>query len=195
MGKEFLPKGNNMVTRRPIELTLVNTPNSDDITADFPAQRLYNIRDFKEVKRILTELNLSVPALKPFLEDPIQLTVKSSRVPDLSLVDLPGYIQIEAVDQPPELKSRIQQLCDKYLDEPNIILAISAADVDLANSSALRAAKAADPRGLATIGVVTKLDLVTPSEARDILNNKKYPLKMGYVGVITKGHQINWHHV
>ena len=54
VGKEFLPKGNNMVTRRPIELTLVNTPNSDDITADFPAQRLYNIRDFKEVKRILT---------------------------------------------------------------------------------------------------------------------------------------------
>ena len=186
VGKEFLPKGNNMVTRRPIELTLVNTPNSDDITADFPAQRLYNIRDFKEVKRILTELNLSVPSTETISEDPIQLTVKSSRVPDLSLVDLPGYIQIEAVDQPPELKSRIQQLCDKYLDEPNIILAISAADVDLANSSALRAAKAADPRGLRTIGVVTKLDLVTPSEARDILNNKKYPLKMGYVGVITK---------
>ena len=186
VGKEFLPKGNNMVTRRPIELTLVNTPNSDDITADFPAQRLYNIRDFKEVKRILTELNMSVPSSETISEDPIQLTVKSSRVPDLSLVDLPGYIQIEAVDQPPELKSRIQQLCDKYLDEPNIILAISAADVDLANSSALRAAKAADPRGLRTIGVVTKMDLVTPSEARNILNNKKYPLKMGYVGVITK---------
>ena len=28
VGHEFLPKGSNMVTRRPIELTLVNTPNA-----------------------------------------------------------------------------------------------------------------------------------------------------------------------
>lgn len=186
VGKEFLPKGSNMVTRRPIELTLVNTPNSKEITADFPTQRQYNIKDFKEVKRLLMELNMAVPSSEAVSEEPIQLTIKSSRVPDLSLVDLPGYIQIEAADQPIELKSKIQQLCEKYLNEPNIILAISAADVDLANSSALRAAKAADPRGLRTIGVITKLDLVSPEAARGILNNNRYPLKMGYVGVITK---------
>ena len=186
VGKEFLPKGSNMVTRRPIELTLVNTPNSNEITADFPTQRLYNIKDFKEVRRLLMELNMAVPTSEAVSEEPIQLTIKSSRVPDLSLVDLPGYIQIEAADQPFELKSKIQQLCEKYLDTPNIILAISAADVDLANSSALRAAKTADPQGLRTIGVITKLDLVSPEVARGILNNSKYPLKMGYVGVITK---------
>ena len=186
VGKEFLPKGSNMVTRRPIELTLVNTPNAKEITADFPSQRLYNIKDFNEVKRLLMELNMAVPTSDAVSEDPIQLTIKSSRVPDLSLVDLPGYIQIEAADQPLELKSKIQQLCEKYLQFPNIILAISAADVDLANSSALRAAKTADPGGLRTIGVITKLDLVTPDVASKILNNRKYPLKMGYVGVITK---------
>ncbi|SMN19562.1 similar to Saccharomyces cerevisiae YOR211C MGM1 Mitochondrial GTPase, present in complex with Ugo1p and Fzo1p [Maudiozyma saulgeensis] len=186
VGKEFLPKGSNMVTRRPIELTLVNTPNSSEITADFPSQRLYNIKDFNDVKRLLMELNMAVPSTEAVSEDPIQLTIKSSRVPDLSLVDLPGYIQIEAADQPLELKSKIQQLCEKYLKAPNIILAISAADVDLANSSALRAAKAADPAGLRTIGVITKLDLVTPNVASSLLNNKRYPLKMGYVGVITK---------
>lgn len=186
VGKEFLPKGSNMVTRRPIELTLVNTPNSVETTADFPTLRMYNVKDFKEVKRILMELNMAVPSTEAVSEDPIQLTIKSSRVPDLSLVDLPGYIQVEAADQPFELKSKIRQLCEKYLAEPNIILAISAADVDLANSSALRAAKQADPQGLRTIGVITKLDLVPPELARGILNNKKYPLKMGYVGVITK---------
>lgn len=186
VGKEFLPKGSNMVTRRPIELTLVNTPSSNDVTADFPALRMYNVRDFKEVKRILMELNMAVPSTEAVSEDPIQLTIKSSRVPDLSLVDLPGYIQVEAADQPFELKKKIRQLCEKYLSEPNIILAISAADVDLANSAALRAAKASDPQGLRTIGVITKLDLVPPETARKILMNKKYPLKMGYVGVITK---------
>ena len=186
VGKDFLPKGSNMVTRRPIELTLVNTPNSPEITADFPVQRLYNLKDFKEVKRILMELNMSVPSSQAVSEEPIQLTIKSSNVPDLSLVDLPGYIQVEAADQPTELKSKIRQLCEKYLEEPNIILAISSADVDLANSSALRASKAVDPNGLRTIGVITKLDLIAPEMAKEILNNKKYPLKMGYVGVITK---------
>ncbi|CCD24968.1 dynamin-related GTPase MGM1 NDAI_0E01520 [Naumovozyma dairenensis CBS 421] len=186
VGKEFLPKGSNMVTRRPIELTLVNTPGNSEITADFPTLRTYNLTDFKEVKRILMELNMAVPSTEAVSEEPIQLTIKASTVPDLSLVDLPGYIQVEAADQPMELKSKIRLLCDKYLNEPNIILAISAADVDLANSSALRAAKLADPQGLRTIGVITKLDLVTPVLARNILNNKKYPLKMGYVGVITK---------
>lgn len=186
VGKEFLPKGSNMVTRRPIELTLVNIPNSSEITADFPEQRLFNLKDFKEVKRILMELNMSIPSSQAVSEEPIRLTIKSSNVPDLSLVDLPGYIQIEAADQPTELKSKIRQLCEKYLAEPNIILAISSADVDLANSSALRASKTVDPNGSRTIGVITKLDLVSPETAKDILNNKKYPLKMGYVGVITK---------
>ncbi|QHS76306.1 dynamin-related GTPase MGM1 [Saccharomyces paradoxus] len=186
VGKEFLPKGSNMVTRRPIELTLVNTPNSNNVTADFPSMRLYNIKDFKEVKRMLMELNMAVPTSEAVSEEPIQLTIKSSRVPDLSLVDLPGYIQVEAADQPIELKTKIRDLCEKYLTAPNIILAISAADVDLANSSALKASKAADPKGLRTIGVITKLDLVDPEKARSILNNKKYPLSMGYVGVITK---------
>ncbi|CDO93586.1 unnamed protein product [Kluyveromyces dobzhanskii CBS 2104] len=186
VGRDFLPKGTNMVTRRPIELTLVNTPNSQEVTADFPTMRIYNLKDFNEVKKLLVEMNMAVPSTEAVSDDPIQLTIKSSRVPDLSLVDLPGYIQVEAVDQPLELKSRIRQLCDKYLQEPNIILAISAADVDLANSAALRASKVADPQGLRTIGVITKLDLVDAKTARAILNNRKYPLKMGYVGVITK---------
>lgn len=186
VGKEFLPKGSNMVTRKPIELTLVNTPTLNETTADFPALRKYNIKNFNEVSKLLFDLNMSVPLSEAISEEPIQLTIKSPNVPDLSLVDLPGYIQVEAADQPIELKSKIAKLCDRYLQDPNIILAVSAADVDLANSSALRASKIADPKGLRTIGVITKLDLVDPTTARNILNNKKYPLTMGYVGVITK---------
>ncbi|KAI1030585.1 hypothetical protein LB505_004032 [Fusarium chuoi] len=36
VGHEFLPKGSNMVTRRPIELTLVNTPSSREEYGEFP---------------------------------------------------------------------------------------------------------------------------------------------------------------
>lgn len=186
VGQEFLPKGSNMVTRRPIELTLVNTPNTAAETADFPALKMYNLTDFSEVQKILFDLNMAVPETDAISADPIQLTIRSPSIPDLSLVDLPGYIQVEAADQPPVLKQKIREVCEKYLESPNVILAISSADVDLANSAALRASKIADPKGERTIGVITKLDLVEPKVARDILLNKKYPLKMGYVGVITK---------
>ena len=205
VGKDFLPKGDNMVTRRPIELTLINTKESseeinqqtpkkktslfkgdvdNDYLVDFPQLREYNVSSFTKVKSLLVDMNLQVSSKECISEDPIQLVIKSSKVPDLQLIDLPGYIQIESVDQPAELKDKIKSLCDKYLQKPNIILAISSADVDLANSTALKAARLLDPKGERTLGVITKLDLVSPGQAAQMLLNKKYPLKMGYVGVV-----------
>ncbi|KAF2863081.1 hypothetical protein K470DRAFT_255209 [Piedraia hortae CBS 480.64] len=186
VGHEFLPKGSNMVTRRPIELTLVNTPGVESEYGEFPAMGLGKLTDFNQIRKTLTDLNLAVPEQECVSDEPIQLRICSPNVPDLSLIDLPGYIQVEAFDQPTELKTKIQSLCDKYIQAPNVILAISAADVDLANSTALRASRRVDPRGERTIGVVTKMDLVEPSRGRQILSDRNYPLRLGYVGVVCK---------
>ncbi|KAI1931156.1 mitochondrial dynamin GTPase Msp1 [Ophidiomyces ophidiicola] len=186
VGHEFLPKGLNMVTRRPIELTLVNTPNSQAEYGEFPALRLGKITDFSVIQRTLTELNMGVPEKDCVADDPIQLSIYSPHVPDLSLIDLPGYIQVAGRDQPPELKQKISDLCDKYIQAPNIILAISAADVDLANSTALRASRRVDPRGERTIGVITKMDLVDADRGVSMLMDKKYPLRLGYVGIVSR---------
>lgn len=186
VGHEFLPKGSNMVTRRPIELTLVNTPNVQSEYGEFPALGLGKLTDFSHIQRTLTDLNLAVPEQDCVSDDPIQLTIYSPNVPDLSMIDLPGYIQVAGHDQPPELKQKINDLCDKYIQAPNIVLAISAADVDLANSTALRSSRRVDPRGERTIGVITKMDLVDPERGHDILTDKKYPLRLGYVGVISR---------
>lgn len=186
VGHEFLPKGSNMVTRRPIELTLVNTPDAKAEYGEFPALGLGKITDFLKIQKTLTDLNLAVPETECVSDDPIQLRIYSPRIPDLSLIDLPGYIQVSGYDQPTELKARIAELCEKYIKAPNIILAISAADVDLANSTALRASRRVDPRGERTIGVVTKMDLVDAARGAAILNDKNYPLRMGYVGVVSK---------
>ena len=191
VGHEFLPKGSNMVTRRPIELTLVNTPNAQAEYGEFPALGLGKITDFTSIQRTLTDLNLAVPEKDCVSDDPIQLTIYSPNVPDLSMIDLPGYIQVAGHDQPPELKQKIADLCDKYIQPPNIILAISAADVDLANSTALRSSRRVDPRGERTIGVITKMDLVSPERGYDILTDKKYPLRLGYVGVVSRIPQTN----
>lgn len=186
VGHEFLPKGSNMVTRRPIELTLVNTPDVKAEYGEFPALGLGKITDFTQIQRTLTDLNLAVPAEQCVTDDPIQLTIHSPNVPDLSLIDLPGYIQVVGRDQPAELKQKISDLCDKYIQPPNVILAISAADVDLANSTALRASRRVDPRGERTIGVITKMDLVDAQRGVEMLSDRKYPLRLGYVGVVCR---------
>ena len=175
-----------MVTRRPIELTLINTPDSAAEFAEFPALKLGKITDFGFVQKTLTDLNLAVPASECVSDDPIQLNIYSPTIPNLTLIDLPGYIQIHDKDQPETLKEKISQLCEKYIRDTNVILAISAADVDLANSTALRASRRVDPKGLRTIGVITKMDLVSPEEGKKILLNNRYPLRLGYIGVVCR---------
>ncbi|KAK4103889.1 hypothetical protein N658DRAFT_493357 [Parathielavia hyrcaniae] len=186
VGHEFLPKGSNMITRRPIELTLVNDPEARTDYGEFPDLGLSKVTDFTLIQKTLTELNQSVPESLCVTDDPIRLIIHSPRIPDLSLIDLPGYIQVAGENQPRELKRKISELCDKYIRGPNIILAISAADTDLANSTALQASRRVDPRGERTIGVITKMDLVDPDKGVAILTDRQYPLRLGYVGVISK---------
>ncbi|KII84426.1 hypothetical protein PLICRDRAFT_46336 [Plicaturopsis crispa FD-325 SS-3] len=186
VGHEFLPKGNNMVTRRPIELTLIHTPDAAAEYGEFPALGLGKITDFSAIQKTLTDLNLAVPAAEAVSNDPIDLRIYSPNVPDLTLIDLPGYVQISSLDQPETLKEKIAGLCERYIREPNIILAVCAADVDLANSPALRASRKVDPLGLRTIGVITKMDLVPAEQGAAILAGNRYPLHLGYVGVVAK---------
>ena len=183
VGHEFLPKGDNMVTRRPIEMTLINTPHSRHEYGEVGNER---ITDFAEIQKRLTRLNLDVPRSVCVSDDPIQLKIYSPNIPDLTLIDLPGYIQVIGADQPRDLDHKIHELCDRYIRSPNIILAISPADVDLANSAAIRASKHIDPRGQRTIGVITKMDLVEPDRGRSMLTNSNYRLREGYVGVVSR---------
>ena len=180
-----------MVTRRPIELTLVHTPSDGKKGepveyGEFPALGLGKITNFEQIQRTLTDLNVAVPSDECVSNDPIDLRIYSPNVPDLTLIDLPGYIQIASMDQPDTLKEKIAGLCERYIREPNIILAVCAADVDLANSPALRASRKVDPLGLRTIGVVTKMDLVPPEQGAAILSGNRYPLHLGYIGVVCK---------
>ena len=183
-----------MVTRRPIELTLIHTPSNGPSSSNTPTEygvfpnmpHLGKIASFGSIQKTLTELNLAVPPEIAVSDDPIQLQIHSPNVPDLTLIDLPGYIQLSSMDQPEALKENISNLCDKYIREPNIILAVCAADVDLANSPALRASRRVDPLGTRTIGVVTKMDLVDPEQGASIISGNRYPLHLGYIGVVCK---------
>lgn len=107
----------------------------------------------------------------------------------LTLVDLPGVTRVPVGDQPKDIEKQIRDMVLKYITKPNaIILAVTAANVDLANSDGLKLAREVDPEGLRTIGVLTKVDLMDQgTDVIDILAGRIIPLKLGYVPVVNRG--------
>lgn len=91
-------------------------------------------------------------------------------------------------DQPPDIEIQIREMILQFVKKENcLVLAVSPANADLANSDALKMAKEVDPQGIRTIGVITKLDLMDEgTDAREILENKLLPLRRGYVGVVNR---------
>ena len=72
----------------------------------------------------------------------------------------------------------------------SVILAVSPANVDLANSDSLKLARSVDPQGRRTLGVLTKLDIMDAgTNALDILTGRVYPLKLGFIGVVNRSQQ------
>jgi len=73
----------------------------------------------------------------------------------------------------------------KYIVSPNaLILAISPANVDLANSASLQLSREVDPNGDRTINVITKIDCMDQgTDCIETLEGKLYPMKLGYFGI------------
>jgi dynamin 1-like protein len=84
-------------------------------------------------------------------------------------------------DQPKDIEKQIRDMLLKYITKPNaIILAVTAANQDLANSDGLKLAREVDPEGLRTIGVLTKIDLMDEgTDVIDILAGRVIPLRLG----------------
>lgn len=69
--------------------------------------------------------------------------------------------QVPVGDQPRDIEKQIRDMLLKFISKPNaVILAVTAANTDLANSDGLQLARAVDPNGERTIGVLTKVDLM-----------------------------------
>ncbi|KAI6779058.1 Dynamin-related protein-like protein [Emericellopsis cladophorae] len=210
VGRDFLPRGSGICTRRPLILQLVNVaededapdPASDPFKSPLAARRsewaefhhIPNRRftDFSDVKReIENETSRVAGNNKGINRQPINLKVYSPHVLNLTLVDLPGLTKVPIGDQPSDIEKQTRTLISEYIAKPNsIILAVSPANVDLVNSEALKLARHVDPLGRRTIGVLTKIDLMDHgTNALDILSGRVYPLKLGFIGVVNRSQQ------
>ncbi|BDA44916.1 Dynamin-related protein DNM1 [Coccomyxa sp. Obi] len=192
VGRDFLPRGPEICTRRPLLLQLVKQAAGSGKAAEWgeflhcPGKRFY---DFERIRQeILTETERTVGHNKGISDKPIRLKIYSPNVLTMTLVDLPGIAKVPVGDQPSDIEKRIRKMVLEYIRHPTcVILAVSAANADLVNSDALELARAADPEGRRTVGVLTKLDIMDRgTDASAILRNEVVPLRLGYIGMVNR---------
>ncbi|CCX31037.1 Similar to Vacuolar protein sorting-associated protein 1; acc. no. Q9URZ5 [Pyronema omphalodes CBS 100304] len=152
-----------------------------------PGQKFF---DFNKVREeIVRETESKAGKNVNISPKPINLRIYSPRVLTLTLVDLPGLTKVPVGDQPADIERQIREMVLKQISKSNaIILAVTAANTDLANSDGLKLAREVDPDGQRTIGVLTKIDLMDEgTDVVDILAGRIIPLRLGYVPVVNRG--------
>ncbi|BBN03544.1 dynamin 1-like protein [Marchantia polymorpha subsp. ruderalis] len=198
VGRDFLPRGADICTRRPLVLQLVQTVRRPEDRSELvewgeflhiPGRRF---TDFTAIrKEIQAETDRELGTNKGISEKQIRLKIFSPNVLNITLVDLPGITKVPVGDQPSDIEARVRTMILNYIKhETCIILAVSPANADLANSDALQMARIADPDGSRTIGVITKLDIMDRgTDARNFLLGNVVPLRLGYIGVVNRSQE------
>ena len=200
VGRDFLPRGPDICTRRPLVLQLVHTPyqhasHHDQAPMEWgeflhrPGEIFTEFEAIRE--EIECETNRGIGTNKGVSDKQIRLKICSPHVLTMTLVDLPGITRVPVGDQPADIEKRIRDMILSYIkSESCLILAVSPANTDLANSDALTLSRLVDPDGKRTIGVVTKLDIMDRgTDAVAYLRGEVVPLRLGYIGVVNRCQQ------
>eukprot|EP00892_Ulva_mutabilis_P006287 jgi/Ulvmu1/402/UM001_0409.1 len=190
VGRDFLPRGPGICTRRPLILHLRRIEADEEyaeFTVHMPGRR------FTDFAAIREEIDHETTRLlgntdKDISDRPIHLSIFSPHVLTMSLIDLPGMTRIPVKGQPDDIADKLERMIMSYIRNPScIILAVSAANTDLANSDAIAMARLVDPEGLRTIGVLTKIDIMDRgTNALSMLRNEVLPLRLGYTAVVNR---------
>ena len=200
VGRDFLPRGPDICTRRPLVLQLVHTPyqhashhNQAPMEwGEFLHRPGEIFTEFEAIREeIECDTNRGIGTNKGVSDKQIRLKICSPHVLTMTLVDLPGITRVPVGDQPADIEKRIRDMILSYIKrESCLILAVSPANTDLANSDALTLSRLVDPDGKRTIGVVTKLDIMDRgTDAVAYLRGEVVPLRLGYIGVVNRCQQ------
>ena len=200
VGRDFLPRGPDICTRRPLVLQLVHTPYShashhERAPAEW-GEFLHRpgevFTDFEAIRgEIEAETERGSGSNKGVSEKQIRLKICSPHVLTMTLVDLPGITRVPVGDQPADIEKQIREMILSYIKRPScLILAVTPGNSDLANSDALTLSRLVDEEGKRTIGVITKLDIMDRgTDALAYIRNEVVPLRLGYVGVVNRCQQ------
>lgn len=166
VGREFLPRGPEICTRRPLILQLIRSKPQETNQTEFEEYGEFlhikgqKFTNFDQIKAEISKETERVAGFgKGITDSPIGLRIYSPLVLTMTLIDLPGITHVPVGDQPPDVESLIKQMIISYIQPANsIILAVSAANEDLANSDAISVAREVDPEGIRTIGKLLRIN-------------------------------------
>jgi len=188
VGMDFLPRGDGVVTRRPLELRLVHVPHGQNdkpygVFERYKDKKFFNFDEIRDTINKLTDEVCGVS--KGIVDSPIVLTVYAHSCPDLTLVDLPGITRIAIAGQEKNIEQITKEMAKRYCADPRtIILAVVPANQDMSTSDALQMAMELDPKGTRTLGVITKIDIMDRgTNAKKMIMGEEVSLRLGYVGV------------
>jgi len=203
------PRQDGLCTRFPTEIILEHIPGPKaefEITAtiiphsmrdDIMKTRLQKyartLDTFDELSSVISEVGAllglagyeGVQAGPAFGRDILRVRVRGETGLHLSVVDLPGIIQVPSEEQDDNDVETVHALVDSYAANPRtIILAVVQAGNDIANQPIIKKSKKFDGAGERTIGVITKPDLINEGTQARIAalarNEDTTKLKLGF---------------
>ncbi|XP_051006537.1 dynamin-1-like protein isoform X13 [Acomys russatus] len=169
VGRDLLPRGTGVVTRRPLILQLVHvSPEDKRKTTGVEAE------EWGKFLHTKNKLYTDFDEIRQEIENETERISGNNKVP--------------VGDQPKDIELQIRELILRFISNPNsIILAVTAANTDMATSEALKISREVDPDGRRTLAVITKLDLMDAgTDAMDVLMGRVIPVKLGIIGVVNR---------
>ncbi|KAK0890676.1 hypothetical protein LTR91_022708 [Friedmanniomyces endolithicus] len=123
---------------------------------------------------------------RAFSKDILRIELSGPDQPHLTLVDLPGLIHAESKQQSAQDVDLVASLVRGYIANPrSIVLAVVSAKNDYAVQIVTRFTREVDPRGLRTLGLITKPDTLhfgSDSEAAylSLARNEDVQFRLGW---------------
>ncbi|CAH2048970.1 unnamed protein product [Thlaspi arvense] len=164
VGRDFLPRGSGIVTRRPLVLQLYKIEDGQEY-AEFSHLPRRKFTDFSMVR-------------KEIQDETDRVTERPNRF--LLFQSILVYTLHMVEGQPESIVQEIENMVRSYIEKPNcIILAISPANQDIATSDAIKLAREVDPTVYCAMDQAHNTRLA-------VLEGRAYRLQHPWVGIVNR---------
>eukprot|EP00455_Lapot_gusevi_P011060 TRINITY_DN15079_c0_g1_i1.p1 TRINITY_DN15079_c0_g1~~TRINITY_DN15079_c0_g1_i1.p1 ORF type:complete len:186 (-),score=16.58 TRINITY_DN15079_c0_g1_i1:80-637(-) len=119
-----------------------------------------------------------------FTRNVVCLKIQGRGVGNLSMIDLPGLIQVTETKEDERYIGLVKGLVQHYIaNDQTIIATVITCTDDIDNQGILYIAQKADPEGKRTVGILTKTEDGCHEKWLDTLAGKHHRLELGYFAV------------
>jgi len=156
-----------------VEVRIIHPGRGSNDNTTHPSLDSFNKSNFgqTELAKIIEEAKAHVglgPNGTGFSESVLRIQIQGPELPQLTLVDLPGFYHADTEEQTAEGRTVVEGLAAKYMaQKSSIILAVVTAKNEIPGQVVLRMAKQYDPLSERTMGIITKPDYLERNSSEE----------------------------